>query len=156
MGDPNAKDLKFMRWCTSGAELFATCGKRKYMAIIVDQRGHVMGTGYNGGPPGMYHCEDGGCPRLANRVPSGTPYDSGPGLCIAVHAEANALLHSDYTGRGDATLYVNGPPCFGCAKLITNSGVRRVVYLPDEGYAEFGTVLRFFEEAGIEAVEIEL
>jgi dCMP deaminase len=122
------KDQKWMRSCEAHARTFSTCSKRQYAALIVDRHGALIGSGYNGGPSGMLHCNDGGCPRAINNVPGGTPYDYGPGLCIAIHAEANALLHSDYTARRHGgTLYVNGPPCMGCAKLVANSGLGRIV-----------------------------
>lgn len=153
--EPTPKDWKLMRWCVAGAEIFSTCGKAQYMAIVVSEAGHVLGTGYNGGPAGMEHCEDGGCPRLANKVPSGTPYDFGPGLCIAVHAEANALLHSDYTGRRNSQIVVNGPPCFGCAKLISNSGIRRLVYLEDTTRLDWEQSQQFLRNAGVVTVELD-
>lgn len=149
------RDLKWMRWCLAGAEIFSTCSKAQYMAVVVDANGHVLGTGYNGGPAGVEHCTEGGCPRVVNNVPSGTPYDYGPGLCIAIHAEPNAIMHSDYTDRIGSTLYVNGPPCFGCAKLISNSGVRRLVYLEDRSRTDFAQSEQFMQTAGLIVVEMD-
>jgi dCMP deaminase len=102
----------------------------------------------------MKHCDEGGCPRVVNAVPSGTPYDYGPGLCVAIHAEANALLHSDFTGRAGGTLYVNGPPCFGCAKLIANSGVERCVYLVDESRLDHRDSAWIMREASVDLVAV--
>lgn len=118
-----------MKWCIEGGKIFSTCSKAQYMSIIVDKHNRVLGTGYNGVPSGMTHCTDGGCPRAKNNVKSGTPYDYGPGLCYAIHAEANALLHSDRSARTGGTIYINGVPCFGCAKLISTSGLKKVVFL---------------------------
>lgn len=128
------KDLKYLVSCVTMAEIFSTCGKRQYFCIITDNQNHILGTGYNGGPKGMEHCEDGGCPRLQEGSAPGSSYDN----CIAIHAEANAILHSDYSTRiSGCTLYVNGPPCFSCAKLIANSGVHTVVYIEDDSYADW-------------------
>lgn len=102
------------------------------MAIVVDSNRRILGTGYNGVPSGMQHCNENGCPRVANNAPSGAPYDYGSGLCYAIHAEANALLHSDRSARINGTIYVGGLPCFGCAKLIAGSGLSRLVYLGNE------------------------
>ena len=123
------KDIKWLRFTVEGASIFSTCSKMQYMAIIVNSAGIIDSTGYNGVPSGFKHCNEGGCPRFLNDVPSGTPYDSGPGLCYAIHAEINCLIHSDVSNRQGGTLYVNGGPCFGCSKTIANSGLARVVYL---------------------------
>ena len=130
-----SKDLRWLEACVRMASLFSTCTRRQYAAFIVDPTGRVIGFGYNGSPPGQPHCSDGACPRANSDVAHGSAYDSGPGRCIAVHAEANALLFSDATARAGATLYVNGPPCADCAKLIAASGVARVVHTPDDAYA---------------------
>lgn len=100
----------------------ATCSRRKHGAVIVSGR-RIVATGYNGGPSGYPHCFDGGCPRAESEAPQGHDYES----CIAVHAEANALLFCGPTEREGGTLYCTGAPCFGCAKLISNSGIGEVV-----------------------------
>ena len=143
------KDLKWMQLARNGAEIFSTCSKRKYFAIIIDKNGRCMGTGYNGGPPGVKHCVDGGCERAKVGSPNGSNYDN----CIAIHAEANALLHSvgDTT---NATLYVNGPPCFSCVKLIANSGIKRVVCLDDASYHDFPRIRRTAESWGLDIITI--
>jgi len=100
----------------------ATCSRRKHGAVIVQQR-RIVATGYNGGPSGYPHCEDGGCPRALSEAKQGYDYER----CIAIHAEANALLFSSPQERDGSSLYCTGAPCFGCAKLIANSGVTEVV-----------------------------
>jgi dCMP deaminase len=100
----------------------ATCSRRKHGAIIVKGR-RIVATGYNGAPSGYPHCSDGACPRAGSTIPQGHDYSE----CIAIHAEANALLFCGPDDRDHATLYCTGAPCFGCAKLIANSGVTEVV-----------------------------
>ena len=72
-----------------------------------------------------------------------------------LHAEANAITkiaHSSNSSEG-ATLYVTASPCMECAKLIIQSGIRRVVY--SEKYRlEDG--IRLLERVGIETVYISL
>lgn len=144
-----AKDRKWIQMCVDGAQRFSTCGRRQYFAIIVDLNGHVLGTGYNGGPSGTLHCNEGGCPRLYSDSAPGVDYTN----CIAIHAEANALLHSDYITRQlGGTLYVNGAPCSDCAKLIANSGLRRLVYL-DDGYRP-GPGLELLKRVGFQLVAL--
>lgn len=145
------KDIQFMKLCISSAQIFSTCGKKKYSAILVDDSGHIVGMGYNGGPSGFKHCEDGGCPRFLEKSPSGSNYDN----CIAVHAEQNAFLHSDYSSKA-VKIYVNGPPCFTCAKLIANSGVKKVFYLKDDSYANWPIVNNFLQQAGIYTMGVNI
>jgi deoxycytidylate deaminase len=47
--------------------------------------------------------------------------------CPAIHAEANALLYVDRSQVEGGTLYVTSAVCMQCAKLVSNSGVARVV-----------------------------
>lgn len=127
------RDERWLSACALLAPLFSTCERRQYAAFLVDPGGRVVGFGYNGSPPGRPHCGDAPCPRLSADVPPGAPYDAGPGRCISVHAEANALLFSDQVARAGATLYVNGTPCPDCAKLIAAAGVVRVVHVATPG-----------------------
>ena len=147
----NRKDKQYMQLCFETARIFSTCGKKKYAAVLVDDNGHIVGIGYNGGPSGFAHCEDGGCPRFQEMSESGSSYDN----CIAVHAEANALLHSDYSSN-PSRLYVNGPPCFSCAKLIANSTIKKVFYIEDESYREWEKVNTFLVNANIKTQEVKI
>jgi dCMP deaminase len=66
-------------------------------------------------------------------IPSGTRHE----LCYAVHAEQNAIIQAAKLGVSleGATMYCTHHPCVICAKMIVNSGIKRVVYLidyPDE------------------------
>jgi len=143
------KDNQYMTLCQSTAEIFSTCGKKKYAAVLVDKHGHIVGVGYNGGPRYFPHCEDGGCPRFLEMSISGSNYDN----CIAVHAEANALLHCDYSSE-PIKIYVNGPPCFSCAKLIANSTIKIVYYKKDQSYHNWENIQSFLRKAGVDTIEV--
>ena len=121
----------------------ATCSRRKHGAVIVKGR-RIVATGYNGGPSGYPHCEDGACPRADSDTPQGHDYDR----CIAIHAEANALLFSSPEEREGASLYCTGAPCFGCAKLIANSGVSEVVASSGR-YDGWDEVRDFLQRSGV-------
>lgn len=106
----------------------STCPRRQVGAIITDDKGHVLATGYNGVPSGFPHCTDEPC--LGAEDPMGDT-----SRCEAIHAEANALLQCfriDLASR----LYVSCTPCFACAKLILNTPIQQVVcastYCPGE------------------------
>lgn len=98
----------------------------------------------------MTHCVDGGCNRLLQGSAPGSDYDN----CISIHAEANALLYS-YADREGGTLFVNGPPCFGCMKQIVNSGISQVVCLRDESYANFSEVREYAKTCGVRVIEFD-
>lgn len=147
----NRKSMQYMQLCIETARIFSTCGKKKYAAVLVDEYDHIVGIGYNGGPRGFDHCEDGGCPRLIEMSKSGSNYDN----CIAVHAEANALLHSDYSLR-PSKIYVNGPPCFSCAKLIANSTIEHVYYVKDDSYKDWINVNNFLNKAKVNTYEVNI
>lgn len=120
---------------------------RQYGAVVVKDK-QVISTGYNGAPRGMKDClQLGYCPKREKGYGSGERQEE----CVAVHAEANALIQAGRDAKG-ATLYVNGYPCKMCARLIVNAGIERVVisgtYSDTDG-------LKILEEAGIEVKFME-
>jgi len=129
------KAAKWLEWAIEGSSIFSTCAKRQYMAVILDRHGHVLGTG-----------SDGGCPRFQQGSAPGSSYDN----CVAIHAEQNALLHSDYVQRAEGSvLIVNGPPCFTCAKLMVNGGVEVLVALADDSYEQWPAIAAFLDRSGV-------
>ena len=103
----------------------STCLKRHYGAVIV-KNDEIISTGYNGAVRGMENCCDlGYCQR--KDMPRGTGYDSPK---CAVHAEANAItkVAASSNSSWGATIYVTAAPCIECAKLIIQSGIKRVFY----------------------------
>lgn len=112
--------------------LRADCTRRRVGAVIVDVHGRIVGTGRNGAPAGRPGClSAGACPRGqldTSQVAPGAPYGAGAGLCIALHAEANACLYSDPAARRGATVFVTDAPCDACSLLLAGSGVSRVVW----------------------------
>jgi deoxycytidylate deaminase/dephospho-CoA kinase len=50
-------------------------------------------------------------------------------LCTAIHAEERALLSLGGRSADGGTLYVTTFPCFQCARLILDAGVRNIVYV---------------------------
>jgi dCMP deaminase len=118
-----SRDAYFMTiaWAASRR---STCARRSVGAVVVDRRGRILGTGYNGSPEGYPHCE-----ALCGPLPE-------PPCRWSVHAEINALLFSD-NREPDKTLYVTASPCRQCALAIANAGVTRVVigepYRSEEG-----------------------
>lgn len=109
------------------------CRRRQVGAVLMRPDHTVVSTGYNGAPPGGPSCLAGECPRgllTTDELPPDTSYDSGAGLCHAIHSEANCLLRASWDEMVGSTLYCTDKPCAGCQKLIDATPISRVVY-PD-------------------------
>jgi len=145
------KDRQFIELCSAASKIFSTCAKKQYAAILVDNLNHIVGFGYNGGPSNHDHCNEGGCPIYNENSENGSSYDN----CIAIHAEANAIIHSDYSSNAER-LYVNGPPCFSCAKLIANSKIKKVYYITDPNYTyiNWNQIKSFLQKSNVETIEV--
>ena len=106
----------------------STCLRRQVGAVIVKDK-QILSTGYNGAPTGLKHCEEVGCIRQQLNVPSGEKHE----LCRGLHAEQNAIIQASLHGVKieGATIYVTTQPCSVCAKMLINSGIKRLVYTGD-------------------------
>lgn len=106
-------DRRYLRMAKIWSEN-SYCLRRKVGALIVKDK-MIISDGFNGTPSGFPNvCED-----EANVT---FPY--------VLHAEANAITkvaRSNNSSDG-STLYVTASPCIECAKLIIQSGIRRVVF----------------------------
>lgn len=98
----------------------SSCTRDKVGAVVVKDR-RIRATGYNDAPAKKPDCST--CPRATSGVAPGSSYDN----CVAVHAEANALLYCDREDLIGATLYVTRSPCYACSKLIEAAGITDVV-----------------------------
>lgn len=107
----------------------ADCTRRTVGAVLVTSDRSIASTGYNGAPPGEPGClSSGACPRARSGVEPGSSYDTGPGSCIAVHAEQNALLRAAWADMKGSTLYVTEQPCTACSRMIRATPVERIIY----------------------------
>jgi dCMP deaminase len=106
-----------------------TCPRRQVGCITVDKSKKILSTGYNGVPSGYPHCTETPCGGHAEK--SGLGLD----MCMATHAEQNALLQCHDVSQIE-TIYCTTMPCIHCAKLICNTGTKRVVFMdPYKGSA---------------------
>lgn len=125
-------DERYLRMTLIWAEN-SYCQRRKVGALVVKDK-MIISDGFNGTPSGFENvCED------ENQVTR--PY--------VLHAEANAItkLARSHNNSDEATLYVTASPCIECAKLIIQSGIKRVVY--GEKY-RLDDGIQLLERAGIE------
>ena len=111
----------------------ATCLRRQCGCVLLNARGHVLATGYNGVAAGQAHCNeevwgDGAILTWPNACP-GARAPSGQGLdtCQAIHAEQNALLQCRDV-YAIHTAYVTASPCITCCKLLLNTSCERIVF----------------------------
>ncbi|NSW93295.1 MAG: dCMP deaminase family protein [Bacteroidales bacterium] len=115
------------------------CIRRKVGALIVKGK-MIISDGYNGTPAGFENvCED------ENNVTK--PY--------VLHAEANAItkVAKSHNSSENSTLYVTSSPCMECAKLIIQSGIKRVVFCSKYRTSDGIDLLK---RAGIELVYVDL
>lgn len=127
-------DLRYLRMARIWSEN-SYCTRRKVGALIVKDK-MIISDGYNGTPSGFENvCED------EHNVTK--PY--------VLHAEANAITKIARSGNNSegSTLYVTDAPCIECAKLIIQSGIKRVIYARDYRLTDGIDLLR---RAGIDAV----
>ena len=118
------RDAYFLQMATLVATR-ATCARRAVGCVLVNARGHVLATGYNGVASGFPHCNENlkhEC--LGANSKSGEDLDN----CQAVHAEQNALLQCKDVFEIE-TVYVTTEPCPTCTKLLLNTGARRIVVI---------------------------
>ena len=137
-GMKKEKQLQFDQRYLDMARIWAQnsyCQRRQVGALVVKD-GMIISDGYNGTPSGFENvCED------DNNITK--PY--------VLHAEANAItkLARSNNNSDGATIYITASPCIECAKLIIQSGIKRVVY--GEKYRLTDGV-DLLERAGIEVV----
>jgi dCMP deaminase len=117
------------------ASLRSHDGETQVGVVIVDENRRVLGTGYNGFPPG---CAD---EKLPNLRPDKYPF--------MVHAEMNAIASSRQDLR-NAALYVTWSPCRDCVKAIITAGIKTVVYRKEYRNEDFDFVTKLLNDCGIQ------
>jgi dCMP deaminase len=98
-----AYDISSLSYCT-----------RKQVGAVIVKDDNIIAIGYNGTPSGFENvCE----------IDNITKPE-------VLHAESNAIAkcaRSVNSSEG-ATMYTTWSPCFACAKLIIQAGIKRVVF----------------------------
>lgn len=92
-------------------------------ACIIDKNNILLSLGYNGTPDG-WDDESFKWGRTGDSLDTKYPY--------VIHAERNAILHSNGGDLHGARLFVALFPCNECAKEIVQSGIKEVIYLSDK------------------------
>lgn len=147
--------------------------RRLHVGAIVVKDDRIISIGYNGMPAGWdNNCEDivwdpgAGGWLDPDELTAKYPYEGWNeqaqrnvryGLKTkpeVLHAESNAiakLAKSNESGL-DADLFVTHAPCMECAKLIFQSGIRRVFY--GEQYRD-NSGINFLKQSGIAVTKVD-
>lgn len=140
-------DEYFMQICQQVA-LRATCDRGRSGCVIVRDR-QILTTGYVGSPVGIPHCDE-----IGHQYHLVTHEDGHTSQhCIrTTHAEQNAICQAAKLGIPllGASLYCKMTPCYVCAKMILNVGIKRVVCEKDYHAAQLSKDI--FAGAGVELI----
>jgi dCMP deaminase len=132
------------------ARIFADLShaRRLHVGAIVVKDDRIISIGYNGMPAGW----DNDCEEIIElHEDGGHTLKTKPEV---LHAETNAiakLARSSESGL-DSDLFVTHSPCLDCAKIIYQSGIRRVYY--GTGYRD-SSGLDFLQKSGVEVHKVD-
>lgn len=125
-----------------------SCDRGRAGCVITRDR-RIISTGYVGSPIGLPHCDE-----IGHEMHTVTHADGSTSRhCIrTAHAEQNAICEAARMGIAinGGSLYCKMTPCYTCAKMIINSGIKRVVCAQD--YHAGTRSKEIFKEAGVEFV----
>lgn len=130
------------------------CSRAQMGSVIISRDQRIAATGYNG--PAATFLEQGQCSNWCPRAQGNAPLDNMYDACPSIHAEANALLYVDRSRIEGGTIYIVSPPCMQCAKLISNSGIARVVCEVGESDAHRKPedAINYLRKCGLEVMAI--
>ena len=139
MPDQKKLDEAYMDMAQSWAKM--SQANRKQVGCIITKGDQIISDGYNGTPHGF----DNDC-----EIETRFGYETKPEV---LHAESNAItkLAKGTQSSIGSTVYVTLMPCFDCAKLMIQSGIKRVVYLEEYRLTNGVDLLK---KAGIEVCHL--
>ena len=140
---------KFVRAYMDVARRFAALShaRRLHVGAIVVKDDRIISIGYNGMPAGW----DNNCEIEIFQQDGTSELKTRPEV---LHAESNAiskLAKSSESGNG-ADIFITHAPCIDCAKLIHQTGVRRVYF--GEHYRNNNGV-EFLKQSAIEVIKVD-
>ena len=140
---------KFKQAYMKTAEIFAELShaRRLHVGAIVVKDDRIISIGYNGMPAGWdNNCED-TIQHSDDTVELKTKSE-------VLHAETNCiakLARSNESGLG-ADMFITHAPCLDCAKLIYQSGIKRVWY--GSQYRDSAGI-NFLKNSGVTVEQLE-
>ena len=129
-----------------------TCSRGRSGCVIVKDK-RILVTGYVGSPAGLPHCDEVG--HEMHKVTRTDELDSTEHCVRTAHAEQNAIAQAAKMGVSidGATLYCHMTPCYTCAKLLINSGIKRIIAMKD--YHASKRSKEIFEQSGIKLTIVD-
>ncbi|XP_015176827.1 PREDICTED: deoxycytidylate deaminase [Polistes dominula] len=100
-------------------------------ACIVDENNVIVGVGYNGMPR---NCSDDVFPWEKN-----SNDELNNKKLYVCHAEINAILNRNLSKLKGCKMYVSLFPCNECAKVIIQSGIKKIYYISDKNKNKIDT-----------------
>ena len=133
--DNGAKRADYIKWeeyFMGPAKLAAERSKDPSSQVgvcIVDSNKRIVSLGYNGRPNGI---SDDDKDMSWSRGDGTNMQDLKTKYPFVVHGEPNAILNAHGNNLVGAELYVTLFPCHECAKLVIQSGIKKVIYGDDK------------------------
>lgn len=142
-----SNQLKWDKRFLELAKLVSTWSKdlsTKVGCVVVGPRREIRSVGYNGFPRGVH-----------DEVPS--RQERPEKYLWTAHAEMNSVANACSHGTSllNCCMYVTCAPCADCAKVIIQSGIKRIVYIPpkdgmsDRWQDHFRVASQMLLEAGV-------
>jgi dCMP deaminase len=133
----------YMDWATRVAQL--SYARRLQVGAVIVKDDCVISYGYNGMPAGWDNvCE--------YSIDDAMGYDTGKTKPEVIHAESNAIakLAKSSNSGNQADIFITHSPCIECAKLIYQSGIKRVWY--EINYRD-DSGINFLRKSGVEVTQ---
>jgi dCMP deaminase len=110
----HSSKIKFYLSIAVAVSKASYCERSKVGAIIVKDD-NIISFGYNGTPSGFNNCCE----------------IDGVTIKEVLHAESNAITKcaKSFYSSNDSIMFCTLSPCFDCAKLIIQSGIRSVYFI---------------------------
>lgn len=118
------EDKKWIDYVLRNADSFSKCVRAKYLSVIIDKYGRLVGSGWNGKPAKAINDD------ICYREGFGNNTKRDEVCCI--HSEKNCLLNTNRQDRFGSTMFVSGVPCSICMLEILNTSLARLVYFDGE------------------------
>jgi len=128
-----------------------TCDRFRGGCVITKNK-RIITTGYAGSPVGLPHCDEVGHEMYTVTLEG----DEQSRHCIrTAHAEQNAICEAARMGIAldGGTLYCKMTPCYTCAKMIINAGIKKVICAQD--YHAGTRSKEIFKQAGLEYILLD-
>ena len=123
-----------------------SCDRGRSGCVITKDK-RIISSGYVGSPVGIAHCDE-----IGHEMHTVTNTDGSESRhCVrTTHAEQNAICQAARFGVAleGGTLYSKMTPCYVCAKMIINAGIKRVVSSQD--YHAGARSKEIFAQAGVQ------